>query len=137
ENQGRLVASVLDRRLWLGKNLDREQRRTYTEAVQQEKGTRRDLTQQALDHKKLEFNVEQANLKCLKGAYVGRAQDVEAILLLQQRLRKYGFPHYTVRHMGGDLVLLSSSNAYSFQSMDTKDAIHLAKWVSEIRPWSF
>ncbi|GAB4841002.1 hypothetical protein Ancab_021753 [Ancistrocladus abbreviatus] len=72
-----------------------------------------------------------------QGAHVGRAQDVEAIPLPQHRLREDGFPHCTVRHMGGDLVLISSPNAHSFQSMDMEDANRLAKWVEDIRPWTF
>ncbi|GAB4841001.1 hypothetical protein Ancab_021752, partial [Ancistrocladus abbreviatus] len=39
ENQRKLVASVPNRGVWLGKNLDREPRRTYDEAVRKKKRT--------------------------------------------------------------------------------------------------
>ncbi|GAB4853366.1 hypothetical protein Ancab_017542 [Ancistrocladus abbreviatus] len=60
-------------------------------------------------------------------AYVGRVHDVEAISSLQQRLRNKGFWKCTVRHMGGDLVLMSSPDTDFLQSAVTEEAKHLAK----------
>ncbi|GAB4832993.1 hypothetical protein Ancab_007016 [Ancistrocladus abbreviatus] len=115
EEQGKLVTKDSDRGLWLGRNLASEQRKTYADAVRQEHRTRMQLTQPTLGHKVLEFIVEQTKMEWLKGAYVGCLHDVKA--------------------HGGDLILLSSPNVGSLQSIVTEDAKRLAKWLADIRPW--
>ncbi|GAB4858144.1 hypothetical protein Ancab_009444 [Ancistrocladus abbreviatus] len=95
EHQKKIVTDVSDSGLGLGKNMDQEQRRTYAEAVRQEMRTGKELIQLASDHKTLELNVEQADMEWLNGAYMGRARDIEAIPLLQQKLRRDRFPQCT------------------------------------------
>ncbi|GAB4846790.1 hypothetical protein Ancab_025798 [Ancistrocladus abbreviatus] len=86
-------------------------------------------------HKELEASANQIAMDSFKGASVARVHDVTLIPSLQQRLRHAGVHHCIVRHMGGDLVLLSSSIIDPTHSSVIEGIECLSKWLTEI--WNF
>ncbi|GAB4848402.1 hypothetical protein Ancab_003099 [Ancistrocladus abbreviatus] len=85
----------------------------------------------------MEFRVEQIAMEWLKGSFVARVLDVEAIPHLQHKLRQEGLLHYRVWHIEGAIILLSSLNAGLLKAYVTEGANHLSKWLADIRLWSY
>ncbi|GAB4842090.1 hypothetical protein Ancab_012050 [Ancistrocladus abbreviatus] len=92
--------------------------------------------QPPLGIKEMEFRAEQAVMEWLKGSFVARVHDMDVIPSLRQRLRHDGLSHCNVRHIGHDLILLSSPHVGLLQSAMTEGNQRLSKWLTEIRPWS-
>ncbi|GAB4855719.1 hypothetical protein Ancab_024363 [Ancistrocladus abbreviatus] len=118
-----------------GNTLVKGQRMSFVDVVRQKFTIQVELHPLVADVKRLEFNMEQLGMDWLKGSFVGRVHDVEVIPILQQRLRDAGFPQCSVRHIRGNLVLISSPSTDLFCSSVTNGK-RLAKWLEEIRPWN-
>ncbi|GAB4852803.1 hypothetical protein Ancab_017007 [Ancistrocladus abbreviatus] len=130
------VTSNIDKRLWSSRIPDGGQRKTFAEVVRQEHITSGELKHLTSFHEGMEFRVEQIVMEWLKGSFVASVHDVEVIPHLQQKLLQEGFTQCKVRHMGGALVLLSSSNVEVLNSYVRVDAKRLSRWFADIRSWS-
>ncbi|GAB4835928.1 hypothetical protein Ancab_000847 [Ancistrocladus abbreviatus] len=86
--------------------------------------------------KELELGAAQIVMDWPIGALVARVHEVDIIPSFQQRLRQEGFLHWNVRHMGADLVLLSSPSADLTHFLVSEGSERLTKWLTEMRPWS-
>ncbi|GAB4826920.1 hypothetical protein Ancab_033799 [Ancistrocladus abbreviatus] len=81
------------------------------------------------------YDVEASDCEWLEGCFVGKVREVDSIQFLEDKLRLDSGVSCLVRPMGGDLVLLSSSDLVKLADFAERGSECWSRWFLELHPW--